>query len=82
MILFKFSFIFTLEILILCKKVYGGWGSQGLEEMNFDIPWNFVKEYVFHNFTKYFSESRVNQIVNKDLNGELTCLSSEVYKTY
>ena len=44
--------------------------------MNNDILGNFVKEHVSHNFTKYFSAARVIQIVNKDLNGESSCLSN------
>ena len=28
----------------------------------------FPKEHVLHNFTKYFPNARVNQIVNKSLN--------------
>ena len=31
---------------------------------------------MLHNFTKYFSGAQVNQIVNKDLKGESTCLSN------
>ena len=44
--------------------------------MNFDILWSFVKDYVLHNFTKYFSDAWVNEIVNKNLNGESSCLSN------
>ena len=49
----------------------GSRGEQGLEGMNFGIPWNFVKEQVLHTFMKYFSEARLSQIVNIDLNGKL-----------
>ena len=35
--------------------------------MNYDIIWSFIKKYVLHNFTKYFSGAWVNQIVNKNL---------------
>ena len=51
-------------------------GEQGLEGMNFGIPWNFVKEQVLHNFPKYFSKAQLSQIVNKDLNGKLPNLSN------
>ena len=35
----------------------GSRGEKELEGMSFGIPWNFVKEQVLHNFTKYFSET-------------------------
>ena len=31
---------------------------------------------MLHNFTKYFTGACVNQTVNKDLNGESSCLSN------
>ena len=31
---------------------------------------------MLNNFTKYFSGARVNQIVNKDLNGESSCTNN------
>ena len=42
----------------------------GAGAINSDIPWSFVKQHVKHNFSKYISGAWVNQIVNKDLNGE------------
>ena len=56
--------------------MYGSQEGRGLAGMNFDVPWNFIKEHVLHNFTKYFSGTRVNQIVNKDLNGDFSRLGS------
>ena len=50
-------------------------GEWGLEGISFGIPWNFVKKQVLHNFMKYFSEARLSQIVNIDLNGKLPNLS-------
>ena len=44
--------------------------------MNVYILWSLIKEHVLHKFTKYASIARVNQIVNKDLNGESSYLSS------
>ena len=52
--------IFTLEVFILCKKVMEPRGSGArIGGMNFDIPWNFVKEHVLHNFMKYFFVARI-----------------------
>ena len=66
MIFLNSGLIFTCEVFILFKKV---WGPIG--EMDFDISWNFVKEHVLNDFMKY----QVNQTVNKDLNVELSPLA-------
>ena len=52
--------IFTPEVFIPCKKV---WESRRPNAgcLEFDIPWNFVKEHMLHNFTKYRSGAQVNQ---------------------
>ena len=71
---FSTGLISTLKVFILCKK-YEAEDGQGLGAMNSDIPWSFVKQHVLHYFTKYFSGAWVNQMANKDLNGELYCLS-------
>ena len=47
----------TYLVLIFHREKNGSRGERGLEGMNFGIPWNFVKEQVLHNFTKYFSEA-------------------------
>ena len=57
-------------------KNYEGREGWRLGAVNFDILWSFNKEHMLHNFTKYFSGAWVNQIVNKDLNGESSCLSN------
>ena len=51
-------------------------GLRGPGAMNFGISWNLVKEKLLHNFMKYFSYPKANQIVNKDLNGESSCFSN------
>ena len=66
--------IFFNLVLIFILEKNGSWVERGLEGMNFGIPWNFVKEQVLHNFTKYFSEAWVSQIVH--LNGKLLNLSN------
>ena len=69
--------IFFNSVLIFTPlKKNGSLGEQGLEGMNFVISWNFVKEQVLHYFTKYFSEARLSQIVNIDLNGKLPNLTN------
>ena len=48
----------TYSVLIFARlEKNGSQGEQGLEGMSFGIPWNFVKEQVLYNFTKYFSEA-------------------------
>ena len=47
-----------------------------MRAVNFDIPWNFVKEHLLHNFIKYFYGHCANQLINKDLNGASFCLSN------
>ena len=42
---------------------YGGQGGRMTGAVNFDIPWNFVKEQLLHNLMKYFSGPSANQIV-------------------
>ena len=64
-----------MKYLFYVKK-YEGREGQRLGAMNFDILWSFVKEHLLHNFTKYFSDAWVNEIVNKNLNGESSCLSN------
>ena len=54
----------------------GSRAEQELEGMNVGIPWNFVKEQVLQNFTKYFPELCISQLVNIDLNGKLPNLSN------
>ena len=49
--------------------------------MNFDIPWNFVKEHVLHYFMKYFFVARVDEKVNKDLSSELSPVSNLPFST-
>ena len=74
--------IFTLEVFILCKKVREPrrWGAR-IGGMNFDIPWNFVKEHVLHYFMKYFFVGRVDEKVNKDLSSELSPVSNLPFST-
>ena len=47
----------TYLVLIFPLEKNSSRGEQGLEGMNFGIPWNFFKEQVLHNFTKYFSQT-------------------------
>ena len=44
-------------VLIFPLEKNSSRGEQGLGGMNFRTPWNFVKEQVLHNFTKYFSQA-------------------------
>ena len=63
---FNSVLIFTLQVLILCKKVWGlRPGARGNE---FWYTLKFDKEHVL--YRKIF-ETQANQAVNKDLNGEL-----------
>ena len=67
----------TYLILIFAPfEKNGSRGEQGLEEMSVGIPWNFVKEQVLQNFTKYLPELCLSQIVNVSLNGKLPNLSN------
>ena len=67
---FNTALIFTSEVYVLCKKSIGAEG----DAMNFDIPWNLVKEHMLHNFTKtlFLNLSKSN---SKDLNGEYLVLA-------
>ena len=35
--------------------------------LNFQIPWNFIKEDVLHNFMKHFFVIQVNQIIKTSM---------------
>ena len=70
------TIFFSSVLIFTLLEKNGNRGEQGLEGMNFGVPWNFVKEQVLHNFTKYFSEAQLSQIVNIDLNGKLPNLSN------
>ena len=73
-IFFKYrSNFYFWSIYSTVKKV---WWPRGPGALNFVILGNFIKEQLLHNLRKYFSDPWANQIVNKALNGELSCLSN------
>ena len=63
----------------------------GIGGMNFDIPWNMVKEHLLHNFMKYFllkNQKMKNEIkiwiVNCIIENSaiFNSIKSGVYKTF
>ena len=65
------SFSQLLKFLLCIKSM----GRRGLRAVNM-IYLKILLKNMLHNFTKYFDDPLMNQIVNKDMNGESSCLSN------